>query len=457
MEYNFKILGSGLAGLATSFHLKDGACEIFEKNDYAGGHIHSELVNGFVFDEGPHVSFTKHEYVKNLFAENIANDFFEYPVETINFYKGFWIPHPAQSNLFAIPEPLRTDCLNSFLNSRSNTNNKTIANYAAWLNEAFGEVFTNNFPKLYTKKYWTLDPEHLTTKWVGERIFYPNIDDVKEGYLKPLTNQTHYISQIRYPKNDGYFSYAKNWAESASIHFEHELSSISFADKKISFSNGKTFKYDKLVSTIPLPVLIAKSDAPTTIKDAAKHLNCSSVLIINVMANHKTKRKENWIYVYDEDKYSTRINCTELLSPNNAPANQTGIQVEVYFSNYKPLDESVEFIKNKVVEELLEMGLLESEKLITDVQTKWVQWANVIFDHKREENLDLVLNYLSNYGLVREFDDLEPATNWDEKFKNKINLADASIILAGRFAQWKYYWTDDCVLRGKFINDCFNA
>jgi len=25
------------------------------------------------------------------------------------------------------------------------------------------------------------------------------------------------------------------------------------------------------------------------------------------------------------------------------------------------------------------------------------------------------------------------------------------LILAGRFAQWKYYWSDDCVLRGKFI------
>jgi protoporphyrinogen oxidase len=457
LESNITILGSGLAGLAANFHLKDEVCEIFEKNTYAGGHIHSEQVNGFVFDEGPHVSFTKHKYVKNLFAENIANGFLEYPVESINFYKGFWIPHPAQSNLFAIPEPLRTACLDSFLNSRLNTNNKTIAHYAAWLNEAFGEVFTNNFSKLYTKKYWTVDPENLTTKWVGDRIFYPNIDDVKEGYLKPPSIQTHYISHIRYPKNDGYFSYAKNWAESAFIHFEHELSSISFKDKEIRFSNGKTFPYKKLISTIPLPILIEKSDASTIVKDAAKHLSCSSVFIINVMANHKTKRKENWIYVYDEDKYSTRINCTELLAPNNAPANQTGIQVEVYFSNYKPLGESVESIKKKVVQELLEMGLLESENLIIDIYTKWVEWANVIFDHKREENLDLVLNYLSNCGLVREFDDLEPTTNWNEKFKHKIDLSNASLVLAGRFAQWKYYWTDDCVLRGKFINDCFNA
>ena len=39
--------------------------------------------------------------------------------------------------------------------------------------------------------------------------------------------------------------------------------------------------------------------------------------------------------VYDEDKYATRINCTEVLSPNNAPNKKSGIQVEVYFSEYK--------------------------------------------------------------------------------------------------------------------------
>ncbi len=451
MERNIIILGAGLSGLSARFHLKDYTCEIFEKKNYAGGHINSERINEFVFDEGPHVSFTKHEYVKQLFAENTRQEFLEYPVETVNYFKGFWIPHPAQSNLYAVPEPLRTECLESFLNSRFNLENEIINNYADWLNEAFGEVFTKNFPNLYTRKYWTIEPEYLTTKWVGERVFYPNIEDVKEGYLGPLQNQTHYISKVRYPKNGGYFTYAKNWAESGNINFQHELSFISFKNKLISFGNGKSFQFQKLITTIPLPILIEKSDAPSDIKEASKQLNCSSIFIINVMANHKTKRKENWIYVYDEDKYSTRINCTELLSPSNAPANQTGIQVEVYFSNYKPIIESLESIKVKVVKELLEMGLLDSEELIIDINTKWVQFANVIFDHKREENLNKVLNYLSYFGLVREDDDLEPATNWDDKFNDKINLSEANIILAGRFAQWKYYWSDDCVLRGKYI------
>ena len=35
--------------------------------------------------------------------------------------------------------------------------------------------------------------------------------------------------------------------------------------------------------------------------------------------------------------------------------------------------------------------------------------------------------------------------------KQAIEIKD--LALAGRFGQWKYYWTDDCVLRGKKLSD----
>jgi len=56
--------------------------------------------------------------------------------------------------------------------------------------------------------------------------------------------------------------------------------------------------------------------------------------------------------------------------------------------------------------------------------------------------------------LLRENDDLTPATDWSKKQVVKNKLGD--IILAGRFGQWKYYWTDDCILRGKYIAENIN-
>lgn len=444
----YTILGAGLAGISASYHLGHEHCEVFEKKNYIGGHIHSDLIDGFTWDEGPHVSFTKHAYVKDLFADNVDQEFLEYPVATANYFKGVWIPHPAQSNMFAIPQPLRDACIKDFLESRQKINEAVVpANYEEWLIAAFGKTFYNEFPRAYTQKYWTVDPSLLTADWVGERIFYPNIDEVKEGYLGALDKQTHYISKIRYPQKGGYFSYTNKIRNGLNTFFEKELKFISFQSRKILFTDGSAKNYSQLVSTIPLPQLIKCSDAPELIKQAAEQLSCSSVLLVNITANHETLLDYNWMYVYDENKYSTRINCTELLSPNNAPSGKSGIQVEIYFSKYKPITESIEVIAAKVCDEMVEIGLIKNASSITGYHTKWVEWANVICDHKRKEALNTILSYLTQFGLVRNSQDLDPMTDWN----SYCNSVDGCLHLAGRFAEWKYYWTDDCVLRGKNI------
>lgn len=449
---NVVILGAGLAGISASYHLGHERCKLYEKNHYPGGHIHTEFLDGFTWDEGPHISFTKHQYVRELFEKNVDGEYLEYPVETGNYFHGHWIPHPAQSNLYAVPEPLRQRCLDDFLEMRRQEASQSPENYRDWLRFAFGDTFTTTFPSAYTRKYWTTEPENLSADWVGKRMFFPSVEDVTNGAVAPLPQQTHYIKNIRYPAKGGYMAYANRMVEGADIAFHHELVRVSFEDRTLLFANGARVQFSKLVNTLPLPLLIQLSDAPPDIQTAATRLSCSSLLVVNVTADHPTVRPENWIYVYDEDKYTTRINCTELLSPNNAPDGTTGIQVEVYFSKYRPATESPEQIAAKVCSELVEMGLVRSRQAITSVHTRLVPWANVIFDHDRRAALDQVLDWLAEKGLERENDDLEPITDWERKLADPVVTQHQSLFLAGRYAQWKYYWTDDCVLRGLYLS-----
>ena len=198
------ILGAGLAGISCSYHIGHEKCTIFEQHSSAGGHIRSHRREGFVWDEGPHVSFTTNSYVRKLFEKSVNGDFLEYEVNVANYYKGNWIPHPAQSNLFAVPEPQRTECLEDFLSIR-NTNpyekNNTFKHYDEWLEHAFGTSFTKYFPAAYTRKYWTCEPSELATDWVGERVFYPDIATVVDGYKQAAEKSTHYIKNIRYQRN----------------------------------------------------------------------------------------------------------------------------------------------------------------------------------------------------------------------------------------------------------------
>jgi len=65
---------------------------------------------------------------------------------------------------------------------------------------------------------------------------------------------------------------------------------------------------------------------------------------------------------------------------------------------------------------------------------------------------DEVFAWLEGMGMAREENDLEPMTDWEKKQPTILG----DIILAGRFAQWKYFWTDDCVMRAKFISENLN-
>ena len=63
------ILGTGMAGFGASLRLREEQVEVvlYEKNSYYGGHTASHRVDpGFIFDEGPHVSFTKDERIQNI-------------------------------------------------------------------------------------------------------------------------------------------------------------------------------------------------------------------------------------------------------------------------------------------------------------------------------------------------------------------------------------------------------
>src|SRR5687767_7350192 len=117
----FTILGAGLSGLALADHLnkKHYEFELYEGKSHGGGHIYSEKVDCFTWDEGPHVSFTKSDYVKEYMAANCGNKFLEYPTNPSNYYKGSWIPHPAQTHLYAIPEELRHQIVEDLKAARS--------------------------------------------------------------------------------------------------------------------------------------------------------------------------------------------------------------------------------------------------------------------------------------------------------------------------------------------------
>ncbi|GAB4244260.1 MAG: NAD(P)/FAD-dependent oxidoreductase [Candidatus Methylacidiphilales bacterium] len=452
------ILGGGLAGLSCSYHLGHEKCRILEAKSHAFGHIHSTVREGFTWDEGPHVSFTSSQYVRDLFAKNVREGFEEYSVRVRNFFGGHWIDHPAQSNLYQIPEPLRQQCLDSLIEARKNQPDH-LQNYQQWIDYAFGKVFAREFPMPYTEKYWTVSPEKLGIDWIGARVFFPTIEEVCAGASGPLDRSTHYISKVRYPTRGGYQSFAEFMLPGAEIELSTHIIGVSLRNKIVKYRNSEgaaeVIPYDHLIVTIPLPQFVhICEEANDYVKEAAEQLRCTQVTLVNVTAPHPPLIDGNWFYVYDRDKLAVRIHLTERLSPNNAPSGCTGLQVEVYHSPWKPLSISGIELELRIKKELVEMGFIDPARCSSgwgDIRSHSVNvpWANVVFDHERRAALETIWRFFEPFGLVRESDDLEPFTDWSSE---QPGAKAGPLMFAGRFGQWRYFWSDDCVLRGKQIS-----
>ena len=420
-----RILGAGCAGFGASHKLWEAGVEpvIYEARDHHGGHTSTFAYDdGFVFDEGPHISFTKNERIQKLFAQSVGEDYQAFPANVNNYWKGHWIKHPAQVNLAGLPQELIVNCLKDFIHAKHNDYGE-IKHYQDWLHAAFGPTFADTFPAEYTKKYHTTEAINLTTDWLGPRLYQPDLEEVLNGALSKETEDVHYIPNFRYPTEGGFVSYLDMFAKRSTVHLDHRVTEIDMANKTLRFANGNAESFEHVISSIPLPALIPLiKDAPQNVLDAAALLSCSQALMINIGLNRADISENHWTYFYDEDICFSRLSFPHMFSPKVVPEGCGGIQAEVYFSDkWKPMTGSHEDWIEPVIEDLLKVGLVKSRDEIIHKSTIYAPWGNVIFDQDRPRCLKIVHDYLKDIGLA----------------------------YCGRYGDWAYIWTDESFISGE--------
>lgn len=54
----------------------------------------------------------------------------------------------------------------------------------------------------YTKKYWGVEAKELETKWVGERMYKPTIEEIRKGMETEDTPITYYAKKCTILKKE---------------------------------------------------------------------------------------------------------------------------------------------------------------------------------------------------------------------------------------------------------------
>lgn len=418
MDRQVVILGGGITGLSAACELRrrNIPLVVYDQNEAYGGLCRSFTINGFTFDTFAHVNFSKDPYVVSMLEEKTP--YLVHKPEAVNYYHGSWVRNPAQNNLIDLPIEERIAVIEGFVERDTE---RPVHDYDDWLRVQYGDYFAEHFPAAYTRKYWTVEPKELETKWVEGRMYTPTLAEVLRGSMTKDTPNVHYTKEMHYPREGGYGAFLAPFAEGADIRTRKKVVFLDSVKKKIGFADGEEICYDKVISTIPINELVAvMEDVPKDVRKAAEDLDYTSGVMVSIGLNCENVSPELWFYIYDEDIYPARVYAPNIKSPSNVPKGCCALQAEVYFSRRKPLKKSLGEIREETIEQLIGMGLFSKENIVvSDVRME--KYANIMFTPEIYRARKKVREYLKEQGIV----------------------------CAGRFGEWDYLWTGQCILSGK--------
>jgi protoporphyrinogen oxidase len=418
---NVIVLGAGMSGMAAARSLRGLDCTVYEAGQHVGGHASSFCIGkSFIFDEGPHVSFTAEARVKHFLARSVNDRFSEFTVQATNYFAGTILKHPVQCNLHGLSPELITRCIVDFV-AAQHQSPAPIATYKDWCYRGLGESISETFTRRYTRKYWNLELEQLTADWVSDRIYAPALEEMLRGALSTQTGEHHYVSTFRYPLEKGFGGYNALLQRGVRVELGMRAVEIDLDHKKITFENGRTEHYEHLISSAPLPELVKLCrDVSLAVREAAEKLACTSHFILSIGIERPHVSDAHWTYFYDEEIPFSRASFPSKFSPANAPEGCSSIQVEAVHSRYRSLP-SPGVLAEQCLDSLIKVGLLHSRREIVALDARDIRYANVIFDFNRAPNVARVHDYLRSKG----------------------------VNCCGRYGDWAYLWTDQAILSGE--------
>ena len=415
------ILGAGPTGLGAAHRLHEIGYEdvsLYEKEATAGGLAASFTdEKGFTWDIGGHVQFSHYTYFDELMDELLQDQWLHHERESWVWYRDRFVPYPFQYNVRHLPEEEKRACLRGVLQLAANPPKEKPTNFHEWILAQFGKGIADVFMFPYNYKTWAYPPSFLDCGWMGERVapinlerFVFNILDGKDDISWGPNNTFHF------PKTGGtgeIWRCLANKLPQDWLHFEKELQEIRTKEKRLVFKDGHEDSYDKLISTMPLDVLIKCSDLGDEVKKEAQKLIYSKVNVFGIGLRGKPRKdveKKCWMYFPEDTSPYFRATVFSNYSPNNVPdiSTQWSLMVEVSESPQKAVDK--ETIKDEVIQGLLNTRLIENKDQIIDF------WK-----------------YETDHGYPTPF-------LGRDKVLNKLlpTLEEIEIFSRGRFGAWKY-------------------
>ncbi len=477
-DYSTVVLGAGPTGLSAAYHLGKGSL-LLEQNDTVGGWCRSIVDNGFTFDYAGHIMFSNDPYVHGLYRTLLGKNVHWQDREAWIYSKNTYTRYPFQGALYGLPSDVLKECIVGAIEARfgplkdraSNAPPKPSANgspnssacegkaesitdccadglsestaplvasraragvdsapknFEEFIYKVWGAGVAKHFAIPYNRKLWAVPLTEMETSWLGGRVPLPDLEEMIDGALRPVGKPVGPNARFGYPLRGGFQALMNGFLPllEGDLRTNARVVQVNAKAHKVVLADGSSYRYEKLISTAPLPKLVGMlgEDAPEHIVTAAKKLRHVSVRCVNIGVARENVTEKHWIY-YPEDSVFHRIFVQGNASPHCNPPGGFGLTCEITYSPSKPLPCDGEALIDRCIADCINVGLLKAEDVILARNQVDMPYAYVVYDHARKHNVEIIREWLTEHD----------------------------ILLAGRYSEWEYYNSDHAFIAGKKV------
>ncbi len=414
------ILGGGLTGLVAAERLGAAgvAATVLEKEDEPGGACRSISREGFVFDHTGHLLHVGRPEVETyLSGLGVWGELAVWERRAAVVVGGAVTPYPIQIHTHGLEPEVRRDCLLGFVRAWAG-DDRPSESFRDWVLGRFGEGFARHFFFPYNRKLYLTEPEELTTDWVGRYVPKPRLEDVIDGAFGLYRAPVGYNATFRYPRRGGIRALPDAVAGGVDdLRTGTSAVALHLGERWLETSAGERLGFDRLVSTVALPSLVdlVVDSLPAEVREARDALRWVGVVNIALGVEGPVPSAEHWLYYPDPGLPFYRVGF-----PSNhgrvAPEGCHTVSIEV---SMPPGATEVDRVAGAAEKAAAEAGLVEPDRVRVR-QVTCIDPAYVVFDRPRRHAVARLRRFLAGHG----------------------------VLLAGRWAEWKYSAMEDAVLDG---------
>jgi len=399
----YLVLGAGVAGLSTAFHLPRDSTAVLEAEAEVGGVCRSVAQGEFLFDRTGHFLHLRDPRSRRLVQRLLPGRLARHVRHAAICISKSYIPHPFQGHLGWLPPELRRDCLIGFVEAcarRDDPRADPAPNLLQWFRRVFGDGITQHFLEPQNRKTYCCELTELDSGWAASYVPQPSIGQVIDGaFLRDASAAVGYNSEFFYPPEGGIQILPQALAtQLESVHCGRRVVAVDAISREVTCANGGAYSYGTLISTLPLKVLVAMtSGLPEAIYAAAAALRSVDVLDIRLGIAGGVQLPYQWIYFPEPQFPFARVVIPSNVSPALAPHGCSAIQVEVNCRSGMPLDEARMIAET--ITAIEELGIVAAGAKILSATAERIACAYVVHDHHRKRTLPHILTALRERGI----------------------------------------------------------